>query len=187
MGVFRQTSGEVWVRVSWRCKDGYVNFMLQGGAVAKSTFALLEWMDEEGMVDEYLKTVPWEEYGYGGVLKEVMDRAAGPLERFFASHTKEELTKGSVERRVLLFPVANQKDLLGHPQLEARHYFQQLYHPELGASVTYPGAFVKAGTAADVGLRRRPPLIGEHNLEIYRDELGLTLDELADLKDGGVI
>ena len=116
-----------------------------------------------------------------------MDRATGPLERFFAAHTKAELTRGSVERRVLLFPVATQQDLLDHPHLEARHYFQQICHPELGASVTYPGAFVKAGTAVDVGLRRRPPLIGEHNLEIYRDELGLTPDELADLKDGGVI
>ena len=187
MGVFRQTSGSGSVRISWRCKDGYINFMLLGGSVAKTTRTLLEWMDEEGMGDEYLKTVPWEELGYGQIPAEVMDRAGELLERFFATHTKEELTSGSVERRILLFPVATQKDLLGHPQLEARHYFQQMYHPELGASVTYPGAFVKAGAAADVGLRRRPPLIGEHNLEIYRDELGLTLDELADLKNDGVI
>ena len=186
MGVFRQTSGETWVRISWRCKDGYINYMLQGGTVAPTTRALLKWMDDEGMGDEYLNSVPWEDFGYGQVRKEVMDRASEPLQRFFAAHTKEELTKGSVERRVLLFPVATHQDLLDHPHLEARHFFQQLYHPELDASVTYPGGFVKA-ESADVGLRRRAPLIGEHNSEIYQNELGLTLDELTDLKDGGVI
>ena len=187
MGVFRQTSGEAWVRVNWRCKDGYINFMLQGGTVARTTRALLKWMDDEGMGDEYLNTVSWEEMGYGHVRKEVMDRASEPLQRFFAAHTKDELTKGSLERRVLLFPVANQQDLLDHPHLEARHFFQKMYHPELDVSVTYPGAFVKTGAAAEVGLRRRAPLIGEHNLEIYHDELGLTLNELEMLKYGGVI
>ena len=50
MGAYRQTSGETLVRVNWRCKDGHVNYMLQGGGpgVARSTRALLNWMDEEG-------------------------------------------------------------------------------------------------------------------------------------------
>ena len=38
-----------------------------------------------------------------------------------------------------------------------------------------------------VGLRRRPPLIGEHNREIYLDELGLSVEELIGLRRGGVI
>ena len=187
MGVFRQTSGEGWVRVNWPCKDGYINYMLQGGTVAQTTRALLKWMDDEGMGDEYLNSVTWEDMGYGQVRKEVMDRASEPLQRFFASHTKDELTKGSLERRVLMFPVVNQQDLLNHPHLEARRFFQQLFHPELDASVTYPGPFVKTGTAVEVGLRRRAPLVGEHNAEIYDGELGLALDELANLMDGGAI
>ena len=185
--MFRQTSAEGWIRVTWPCKDGYINFMIQGGTQAKTTRALLQWMDEEGMGDEFLKSVPWEELGYGYVPEEVMDRATEPLERFFTAHTKEELTKGSADRRVLLFPVATQKDLLDHPHLEARHYFQQVHHPELGAPVTYPAGFIKAGSGVDTGIRRRAPLLGEHSLEIFENELGLTGRELANLKDGGVI
>ena len=187
MGVYRQTSEDTKVRINWPCKDGYINYMVQGGTAAPSTRALLRWLDEEGMGDEYLDSIDWEELGYGQVKNDTMNRIVEPLERFFATHTKEELTKGSVERRILLFPVATHRDILAHPQLEARQYYQQLYHPELGATVTYPGPFVKAGPASGATLRCRPPLIGEHNHEIYGGELGLALDDLTALREGGVI
>ena len=189
MGVYRQTSAETLVRINWRCKDGYVNYMLQGGGggVAASTRSLLDWMDEEGMGDEDLKALNWEELGYGHVRAEIMEKAVAPLERFFTAHTKEELSRGSVERRILLFPVATPADILAHPQLKARDYFKELPHPELNGSVTHPGVFVKDRGGERVGLRRRPPLIGEHNREIYQDELGLALEELTALKEGGVI
>jgi crotonobetainyl-CoA:carnitine CoA-transferase CaiB-like acyl-CoA transferase len=35
--------------------------------------------------------------------------------------------------------------------------------------------------------RRRPPLIGEHNREIYVDELGMPEKELGELQNKGVI
>ena len=189
MGAFRQTSVETMVRINWTCKDGYVNYMLQGGGVgvAGSTRALLEWMDEEGMGDEFLKAVNWDELGYGQVRAEIMDKAVGPLSRFFATHTREELSKASVERRILLFPVATQGDISSHPQLEARNYFKRLHHPELDCSITYPGAFVVDREGERVGLRRRPPLIGEHNQDIYQGELGLVPKELEALRRGGVI
>ena len=187
MGVYRQTSGETLVRINWRCKDGYLNYMLQGGSVARSTRALLAWMDEEGMGDQALDEVNWEDLGYGQVQAEVMAKAAPPLERFFLSHTKEELSNGSIERRILLFPVASPKDLLEHEQLKAREFFTPLHHPDLEDTVTYPGAFVKTIGENRVGLRRRPPLIGEHNLEIYQEELGLTSQAVASLMEGDTI
>jgi crotonobetainyl-CoA:carnitine CoA-transferase CaiB-like acyl-CoA transferase len=36
-------------------------------------------------------------------------------------------------------------------------------------------------------LWRRPPLIGEHNEEIYIRELGFSKEELVTLKMGGII
>ena len=189
MGVYRQTSSDTLVRVNWRCKDGYVNYMPQGGGpgVVRSTRALLGWMDEEGMGDEELNAVNWEDLGYGQVGTEIMEKAVAPLEAFFAAHTKEELARGSAERRILLFPVATPGDTLDHPQLKAHGYFKELFHAELGVSVRYPGPFVKTEGEELMGLRRRPPLIGEHNQEIYTQELGLNAEELATLKHGGVI
>ena len=189
LGSYRQNAGETKVRVNWRCKDGYVNFMPGGGGAgsARSVRSLLAWMREEGMPNEELEAVKWEDLGYGTGRAEVMDKTAEAVGAFFAERTRDELVRESAERRVMLFPVATESDILTHPQLEARDYFELVDHPDLDASVTYPGLFIKDRTGNRVGLDRPPPLIGEHNEAIYQGELGLTPDELATLKQGKVI
>jgi len=112
----------------------------------------------------------------------------GPLGDFFKGHTRAELVQGSLDRRILLFPVATPSALQGHPQLEARGYFKEIEHPELGETVQYPGAFIKSGDGRDIaGVYRRPPLIGEHNVQVYQEEMGLSSSELETLKRSGVI
>ena len=188
MGVYRQTSGDNRVRINWPCADGYVNYMLQGGGVAPSTRNLFQWMEEDGFDVTQLQAFEWETMGYGRITPEVMDTVVGPMAEFFLRHTREELTRGSVERRILLFPVATPSDLRQHPQLEARGYFTPLEHPELGRAVDYPGAFIKGGDGAQVApLRRRAPQVGEHNLDIYVGELGLTAAEIEALRRAGAI
>ena len=58
-------------------------------------------------------------------------------------------------------------------------------HPELGGSFSYPGSFVTA-SETPIGIRRRAPLIGEHNHDIY-GELGFSTKDLIGLKECGVI
>ena len=188
MGVYRQTSGENRVRINWPCKDGYVNYMVQGGTVAYSTRALLAWMKEDRFDTSDLDAIDWEKMGYGAITPELMAQLGGPLGDFFKGHTRAELVQGSLDRRILLFPVATPSALEGHPQLDARGYFKELDHPELKESVRYPGAFIKSGDGSDIaGVYRRPPLIGEHNIQIYQEEMGLSSLELETLKRGGVI
>ena len=188
MGVYRQTSGENRVRINWPCKDGYVNYMVQGGTVAYSTRALLDWAKEDGLDTAELDEIEWEELGYGAVTPKLMDQFSGPIGEFFKGHTRAELVQGSLDRRILLFPVATPSALDDHPQLEARSYFKEIEHPELGLTVRYPGAFVKSGDGKDIaGVYRRPPLIGEHNVEIYQEELGFSTQELQSLKRVGAI
>ena len=188
MGVYRQTSGDNRVRINWPCADGYVNYMLQGGGVAPSTRSLFQWMEEDGFDVTQLQAFEWETMGYGRITPEVMDAVVGPMAEFFLRHTREELTRGSVERRILLFPVATPSDLRQHAQLEARGYFIPVEHGDLGTSFDYPGAFIKGGDGAQVApLRRRAPLVGEHNLEIYCGELGLAPTEIEPLRRTGAI
>ena len=188
MGVYRQTSGENRVRINWPCKDGYVNYMVQGGSVAYSTRALLEWMKEDSFDTADLDAIDWEKMGYGAITPELMSQLGEPLGDFFKGHTRAELVQGSLDRRILLFPVATPSALQDHSQLEARGYFKELEHPELGATGQYPGAFVKSGDGEDIaGIYRRQPLIGEHNTVIFQGELGITGSELESLKRSGVI
>ena len=189
MGVFRQSAGETMTRINWRCKDGYVNFQAGGGGAGsvRSVRALLEWMDQEGMGDEYLNSVEWESLGYGTARPEIMERTAESVARFFETLTREELVRGAEERRIILFPVAAPGDIMEYPQLVSRSYFQTMDHPELGDQVTYPGLFVSDEVGQGLSLRRRPPLIGEHNVDIYQGELGYTSQQVAALRQAGVL
>jgi crotonobetainyl-CoA:carnitine CoA-transferase CaiB-like acyl-CoA transferase len=101
-------------------------------------------------------------------------------------HTKQELFAGAVSRRILLFPVATPRDLLENPQLESRHYYQHLAHPDLGTPVTFLGPFVQA-SATPLQRRRFPPTLGQHNTEVYIDELGLSHQQLAQLRQAGAL
>jgi crotonobetainyl-CoA:carnitine CoA-transferase CaiB-like acyl-CoA transferase len=186
-GSYRQTGDATFMRITWPCKDGFVNFQLSGGAGAgRSVNNMIQWMEEEGFGDAFLTGIDWTTLGYGMITKELLERVVPPVERFLMSHTKAELFEGAVKRRILLFPVATAGDIVRNPQLQARGYFRQVPHPDLGVTITYPGPFVQA-SAAPLRLRRLPPTLGEHNAEIYLDELGLTREELVRLREAGVI
>ena len=103
------------------------------------------------------------------------------MPRFAASYYE---AKG--RRRLPLAPVNTTADLAASPQLQARGFFVDVPHPDLDATVTYPGA-PYALSETPWHLRRQPPHLGEHNEDIYIHELGLSHDDLAALKAGGVL
>jgi formyl-CoA transferase len=59
-------------------------------------------------------------------------------------------------------------------------------HPELGTTLTMLGPFVRA-SATPLCQRRLAPKIGEHNAEVYTQELGLQPADLARLREAGVV
>jgi crotonobetainyl-CoA:carnitine CoA-transferase CaiB-like acyl-CoA transferase len=143
-------------------------------------------MSETGHGDAYLDSLYFTQLVYCMIASAILERVVPPIEHFIASLTKDELFKGAVERRILLFPVATPKDIVENPQLDARHYFQDVTHPDLGTPVTFLGPAVGA-SETPVTYRRFPPKLGEHNAEIYGEELGLRLDELARLREANTI
>jgi crotonobetainyl-CoA:carnitine CoA-transferase CaiB-like acyl-CoA transferase len=75
-------------------------------------------------------------------------------------------------------------DLLDSGQLRARGFFQTVDHPVAGEHIQ-PGAPFRMSS---VELRPgRAPLFGEHNEEIYCDEIGLSRPELARLRSAGIV
>jgi crotonobetainyl-CoA:carnitine CoA-transferase CaiB-like acyl-CoA transferase len=116
----------------------------------------------------------------------MLERLVPPIARFLMHHTKQELFEGAVARRILLFPVATPADIRENPQLQARRYWEDVAHPDLPAPVTFPGPFVDA-SVTPLRRRRLAPKLGEHNTEIYVDELGLTPAELGRLQRIGAI
>jgi crotonobetainyl-CoA:carnitine CoA-transferase CaiB-like acyl-CoA transferase len=179
-------------RIIFPCRDGHVAVM--GVMNSREWRSVVEWLASEGMADDLSDKV-WailvEHAGPGPLAQAAVTDAElahvdAILSRFFLKHTKAELSEGARRRRIILFPVLTARDLLEHPQLAVRDFFQPLEHPELGETLRYPGAPYRLGETP-WRLRRRAPLIGEHNEAIYGGELGLSRAELAVLMAAGAI
>lgn len=186
-GAYRQTGATTFMRLTWPCKDGYVNFQFSGGqGSGQGVNSLIRWMAEDGMRNERLEAVDFIKLGYGTITPEMLEWMVPPIEKFLLSKTKRELFEGAVQRRILMFPVSTTRDIVEDPQLQARQYFQQLTPPDLQDTVTFLGPFAQL-SATPLQLRHLPPHLGQHNRDIYQNELGLQPTELAMLREQGVI
>jgi len=75
-------------------------------------------------------------------------------------------------------------DLFASPQLKDRRFFQETEHPVAG-TLTYPGPQFR--TSEVEWLAGRAPLLGEHNADVYCDEMGMSREDLLRLRAAGVL
>jgi len=175
------------MRLLWPCKDGYVTFALMGGKLgAKSNEVVARWIIEEGMAPDFFKKIDWPSLDMARQTQEEQERLEDVVARFFTKYTKEELYRRANREGVLLCPQSSCRDILENTQLQSRDFWVNVEHPELETSIAYPGPFLKASSTPPV-VRRRAPLIGEHNDEVYRYELGLSEEEMGTMHLAGVI
>jgi len=174
-------------RIIWPCKDGFVAYIIFGGrlGISMGNQQLAKWIDEEGLADDFIRNFNWESYDLAATTKEVQSQLEAYAEQFFSRHTKLELYQEALKRKIKIFPVYSPKDIIKDPQFQARNFWMQVEHPELNETITYPGNFFKS-SEVDTNIQRKPPLIGEHNQEVY-SELGISTAELAQLKQADVI
>ena len=173
-------------RQTWRCLDGYVTLTIFGGARGvKTNRPLVEWLAEENMATDYLKEKDWASFDLAKATAEDWAAMEKPVAEFFAAHTMVELFEGAQKRGLMLFPVYETKDLLSDRQLQAREFWTDVEHPELG-SITLPRAFARF-SETPLEIRQAAPAIGEHNSEIYCDEIGISEEQLMILRQKKVI
>ena len=188
-GPFRPV-GSINLRINWECIDGYVNFIQPGGHTGgRSMTNLSNWMDEEGFGHSVLRDTNWGEIGFGQLSKELLEQMTPPLERFFKTKTKAVLAQQALDRRILLFPVNDPKDVFTYPQLLARDFFREIPLPASNNQTDVMktlGPFMKFDVNLSTSFRRAPR-IGEHNREVYQEEMGLTDARMAELREGKVI
>jgi crotonobetainyl-CoA:carnitine CoA-transferase CaiB-like acyl-CoA transferase len=183
--------GPIEIPLIWPAKDGFVAMtFLFGSALGVFTTKLMRFICEQGFCDGATRDKDWIAYGEqlfsGAEPLSEFDRVKEVVRNFTRSRTKAELLELAVERGFLITPVTTIEEVVESPQFASRDYFQNVAHPELGESFRYPGPFAKF-SATPIEYRRRPPTVGEHNREIYRDELGLTEREIGELTRTGII
>jgi crotonobetainyl-CoA:carnitine CoA-transferase CaiB-like acyl-CoA transferase len=176
--------------IYFKCKDGYVMILAIGGnePYVSSSQRLVEWMAEENMAPEWLKKLNWwTEYNASKLKQDLADKVGEAIEAFTMTKTKEELYNiGAYQKQMLIAPVANTKDISEDIQLKARNFWVEMPHPELSRDIPYCGPFIQL-SETPITYRRRAPLTGEHNREIYCGELGLPDTELKSLSSKGII
>lgn len=166
------------------CVDGLI---VTATTVARGRRALRDWLDSEGMAGD-LTEHNWDPVFLEGkpVTVEQKNHIDDLFRAFAAKRTREELMTGAQKRRIQVAKLQNVREVIEDPHLRERQYFCQIEQPEHGEAVLCPGAPFKSDEMA-WEYDRRAPFIGEHNHEIYVEEMGFTQRELDVLKKDGVI
>ncbi len=177
--------------IYFKCKDGLIMILALGGnePYVSSSEHLVQWMKDDGMCPDWLSKLDWwKEYNAAVLKQDLADKVGVAIETFTLTKTKEELYEIGAfgkYKQMLVAPVASTKDISEDVQLTARDYWVKMEHPELKTSVTYCGPFIHM-SESPIQFKRRAPLIGEHNQEVYK-EIGLQEADLKALKEKGVI
>lgn len=180
--------GFVTGRTIFRCKDGYAYVAIGGGAflgMAQASREFVKWVNSEGKSME-LKDVDWTQWDMSKLTQEDNDWKDRQIAEFVETKTKDELMEAAVQKGIMMAPCNSIENLTNSPHLKERGFWEKVDHPELAQAITYPGAPVKMDTGC-WGIRRRAPMIGEHNSEVFGDELGLSREELGLLKASGTL
>jgi benzylsuccinate CoA-transferase BbsE subunit len=174
-------------RQTWPCKDGSVNFVIMGGRAFYNTRSrLVKWMEEEGMSTEEVSKIAFRDWDGFNITQEELAKIEGPTSRFFLTHTQKELLYGGIRRGIAICPISSVADVVDYEQLKARDFWIEVEHPELNTRIGYPGFCFKF-SETPCRIWRRPPLIGEHNIEVYCGGLGLSMEEIIVLKEAGIV
>jgi crotonobetainyl-CoA:carnitine CoA-transferase CaiB-like acyl-CoA transferase len=178
----------------FRCRDGRdVNLLGVLPRSGASWKRLLAWMEERGAAGD-LTDPKYSDFVsgrlQGGSWRDVDKTPEGRhivevIVAFVQGLTSDEVYHGG-QKLALPWSVIRAPDELpedGH--LADRGFFAPVEYSE-GEAFVQPGApYTMSETPA--GTVQRAPLLGEHNLQVYGEELGLTEQELSDLSGKGII
>ncbi len=100
-------------------------------------------------------------------------------------YTKAELFEMGQRAGISTFPVNTVADVYVAEQFQSRGFFEKIEHPVAG-SFSFPGIPFQFSDHQP-RIRRRAPLLGEHNAEILGAELGRAPSELERMRRDGVV
>ena len=157
------------------CKDGYIVVLTV----------------EEHQWKALLELLGNPEWSRGDLCKDFEARLKNALEinalirEWMMEHTKEEIFRKGQALSCPVSPLYSAKDLANSEQLAARGFFVDMDHAEAGR-LKFPSAPYQF-SQTPWRLERPAPLLGQDNEEIYSRRLGYTREELAELKETGVV
>jgi crotonobetainyl-CoA:carnitine CoA-transferase CaiB-like acyl-CoA transferase len=156
----------------YRCKGGDLKWVTIAVATDEEWTSLCgvmgnpEWAKDEKYSDSYSR---WKN-------QEAMDRF---IEEWTSNYEQYELTEMLQKEGVAAFPCLSNRGLVEDPHLNARGFFEEWDHPEIGRQ-KYDGMLWKLGKTPG-RIEKRAPLLGEHNNYVFGELLGLPQEEIDQL------
>jgi CoA:oxalate CoA-transferase len=104
---------------------------------------------------------------------------------FTMKHTRMEIAELCQARGVPCTPVNTPADYYQDRHVQERGFFMEIEHPVIGRFI-YPGPPCRL-SKTPCRIERAAPLLGQHNQEVYCQELGYNVAELANFKASGIV
>jgi crotonobetainyl-CoA:carnitine CoA-transferase CaiB-like acyl-CoA transferase len=155
-------------------RDGYVAPSVQG---SRPWEVIANLIGLEELLDEKFSTGAGR-VAHGEELKELLTKGLAQWDRM-------PLFLASGESRLVFGMAQDAGDLFNCPHLEARDFFVEVDHPVVGQA-KYPGMAVRL-PGEPLTDSQPAPLLGQHNSEIFGQELGYSAQDLVSLRQLGVI
>tara|TARA_B110000116_G_scaffold257911_1_gene258526 strand:- start:23 stop:1219 length:1197 start_codon:yes stop_codon:yes gene_type:complete len=155
-------------------RDGYVAPSVQG---SRPWEVIANLIGLEELLDEKFSTGAGR-VAHGEELKELLTKGLAQWDRM-------PLFLASGEARLVFGMAQDAGDLVNCPHLEARDFFVEVDHPVVGQA-KYPGMAVRL-PGEPLTASQPAPLLGQHNSEIFVQELGYSTEDLVSLRQLGVI
>jgi crotonobetainyl-CoA:carnitine CoA-transferase CaiB-like acyl-CoA transferase len=152
----------------FECKNGWISLF-----VTQTHWPLLlkVWPDHDPALDD-------PKWINSNLRRQHADYINAQVTSFTSRFLKEDLAELLQERGIPGLPVNSPADFMNDPHMIARGFFGKVNHPVLGS-------FIQTGSPFMVDGQRSPPspapLLGQHNEEVLRGELGLGPSQVADV------
>ena len=158
----------------FECKNGWISLF-----VTQTHWPLLlkAWPDHDPALDD-------PKWVNSNLRRQHADYINAQVTSFTSRFLKEDLAELMQQHGIPGLPVNSPSDFMEDPHIRARGFFGNVKHPVLGSLVQAGSPFMVDGQR---GIRSPAPLLGQHNHEIFGDELGLSADEIAVLAAQKVI
>ena len=158
-----------------RCKDGYVLITLGG---EHHWQGLIKLLGDPGWAHD-------EKYQGEGAKYSHAQEINAYIADWMRQHTKEEIYHRCQSLNCPVGIVTTVEDLVASKQLQARGFFAEIEHHEMGRIKCPTASYRFSETPWRV--ERPAPMLGEHNGEILVERLRYTKDDLTRLRAAGII
>ena len=114
-----------------------------------------------------------------------MDALKALMTEWISEWKVTDLYQAAQEARIPFAPVNTMQQMYESDHLRERKFFVPFEQPGMG-KLTLPGAPSQYGKTK-WSLRRPAPRLGQHDEEVFCGEFGVPRDQLAKLKQSGVV